>query len=236
VNNAVKFTPEKGRIAIRSFNQGGQFVFAISDTGIGIEPGRQGRIFEAFDQGERSITRKFGGLGLGLTISKTLLDLHGGTISMESAGKDRGTTFQVFLDPLRAPLVDANEEPNAEVTISKSLRLLFVDDHSDTRRVLSRLLSKCGHEVATADSAQGALKLLASDRFDALISDIGLPDGNGFDLVREAKRRQPLKAVALSGFGREEDIQRSLAAGFDYHLTKPVDFNDLRSLLQKIAS
>jgi PAS domain S-box-containing protein len=235
LNNAVKFTPKGGDIAIRSSNDGGQFVFEISDTGIGIEPERQSRIFEAFHQGERSITRRFGGLGLGLTISKTLLDLHGGTITVHSQGKDRGTTFRVFLDLLREPLVAPADEAGRDVTTSRSLRLLLVDDHSDTRAVLSRLLTRFGHQMTTSDSAQGALKLLESDRFDVLISDIGLPDGNGYDLVREAKRRQSLKAVALSGFGTEADVRRSLEAGFDYHVTKPVDINGLRSLLQKLT-
>jgi CheY-like chemotaxis protein len=174
-------------------------------------------------------------LGLGLTISKTLLDLHGGTISVQSEGKNRGTTFRVFLDLLREPLVASTDGADDDVTPSRSLHLLLVDDHGDTRHVLSRLLTKCGHEVATTDSEQGALKLLESGRFDALISDIGLPDGDGYNLVREAKRRQPLRAIALSGFGTEEDVRRSFEAGFDYHLTKPVDLNGLRSLLQKIA-
>jgi PAS domain S-box-containing protein len=235
LNNAVKFTPKNGRITIRSSNEGKQFVFEITDTGIGIEAERQGRIFEAFDQGERSITRQFGGLGLGLTISKTLLDLHGGTIKVQSEGKNRGTTFRVFLDLLREPVVASTDKADGEVKISRSLHLLLVDDHTDTRRVLSRLLTKCGHEVATADSAQSALKLLESGQFDVLISDIGLPDGDGYGLVREAKRRQPLRAVALSGFGTEEDVRRSLEAGFDYHLTKPVDLNGLQSVLQKIT-
>jgi PAS domain S-box-containing protein len=234
LNNAVKFTPKNGRITIRSSNEGKQFVFEISDTGIGIEAERQSRIFEAFDQGERSITRKFGGLGLGLTISKTLLDLHGGTIKVQSEGKNRGTTFRVFLDLLRQPVVASTNKVEGEVKTSRSLHLLLVDDHADTRHVLSRLLTKCGHEVATADSAQSALKLLEGGRFDALISDIGLPDGDGYGLVREAKRKSPLKTVALSGFGTEEDVRRSLEAGFDYHLTKPVDLNGLQSVLQKI--
>ena len=235
LNNAVKFTPKRGRITICSSNEGGQFVFDISDTGIGIEAERQSRIFEAFDQGELSITRQFGGLGLGLTISKTLLDLHGGSITVQSEGKNRGTTFRVFLDLLREPLVVSTDGADGDTTDTRSLHLLLVDDHTDTRLVLSRLLSKCGYEVASTDSEQGALKLLESGRFDALISDIGLPDGDGYDLVREAKRRQPLRAIALSGYGTEEDVRRSLEAGFDYHLTKPVDLNGLRSLLQKIA-
>ena len=235
LNNAVKFTPKSGRIAIRSSNERGQFVFEITDTGIGIEPERQSRIFEAFDQGARSITRKFGGLGLGLTISKTLLDLHGGTITIHSEGRNRGTTFRVFLDLLREPVVASTDEAAGDAPPWRSLRLLLVDDHSDTRGVLSRLLSKCGHKIVTADSAQGALKLLENEQFDVLISDIGLPDDDGYDLVRQAKQRQPLKAVALSGFGTEEDVGRSLEAGFEYHVTKPVDFDALCSLLQEIT-
>ena len=236
LNNAVKFTPKRGRITIRSSNDEGRFVFEIADTGIGIEPERQGRIFEAFDQGERSITREFGGLGLGLTISKTLLDLHGGTISVQSDGKNRGTSFKVMLDLLHGPLIASTDAVAGAVTEFKSLRVLIVDDHADTRHILARLLGKCGHEVSTVESMQGALKLLDAERFDALISDIGLPDGNGHELVREAKQRQPLKGIALSGFGMEADVRRAIAAGFDYHLTKPVDFQNLRSLLQKIAS
>ena len=236
LNNAVKFTPIGGRLTIRSSNKGKQFVFEITDTGIGIEPERQGHIFEAFDQGERAITRQFGGLGLGLTISKTLLDLHGGKISVQSEGKNRGATFRVFLDVLREPSVVSTDTTNRDTTVTRNLHLLLVDDHTDTRHVLARLLSKCGHKVATSDSAQGALKLLEGGQFDALISDIGLPDGSGYDLVREAKRRQPLRTVALSGFGTEEDIRRSSEAGFDYHLTKPIDFPDLQLLLKKISS
>ena len=232
----MKFTPNEGRITIRSSNNGKQFVFEVADTGIGIEPERQDQIFEAFDQGERSITREFGGLGLGLTISKTLLDLHGGKISVQSEGKNRGTTFRVSLDALDGSSVRSATTVHGGATVLRSLHLLLVDDHADTRDVLSRLLTKCGHEVATADSMQGALRFLAEGRFDALISDIGLPDGSGYDLVREAKRMQPVKSVALSGFGTEEDVRRSSEAGFDYHVTKPIDFPGLQSLLQKIAS
>jgi CheY-like chemotaxis protein len=112
----------------------------------------------------------------------------------------------------------------------------LIDDDADTRLVLSRLLSKCGHEVVPAESVQAALKFLQGEHFDALVSDIGLPDGSGYELVREAKRKQSLKGIALSGFGAEEDVRRSMEAGFDYHLTKPVNFQNLRSLLQQIAS
>jgi CheY-like chemotaxis protein len=113
------------------------------------------------------------------------------------------------------------------------LRLLLVDDHADTRAVLSRLLAKSGHEVVTADSADKALKILDGGRFDALISDIGLPDCSGYELVREAKRRQPLKGIALSGLGMDDDVLRSMEAGFDCHLTKPINFQELKSVLEK---
>jgi PAS domain S-box-containing protein len=235
LNNAVKFTPPGGRITVRTSNDGGRFAFEISDTGVGIEPEHQARIFNAFEQGEVSIIRQFGGLGLGLTISQTLLKLHGGTISVRSDGKNRGATFTVTLEVLREPGVAAPKATGGEVESERSLRLLLVDDHADTRRILSRLLSKCGHEVSTADCGESALKLMETERFEAIISDIGLPDTSGYELVREAKRRQPVRGIALSGFGMEEDVRRSLEAGFDYHLTKPVEFHELRSLLQKIT-
>ena len=150
LNNAVKFTPPRGRIAIRTSNDGGRFLFEITDTGVGIEPGHQARIFNAFEQGEVSVIRQFGGLGLGLTIAQTLVKLHGGAISVESEGKDRGASFRVTLDVLPEPVVAATQAANGDFTITRSLRLLLVDDHADTRHILSRLLGKCGHEVSTA--------------------------------------------------------------------------------------
>jgi CheY-like chemotaxis protein len=236
MNNAVKFTPQNGHISIRSFITRDHFVFEITDTGIGIEPERQASIFEPFHQGERSITRRFGGLGLGLTISKTLLDLHGGTIMVESAGKNQGATFRVFLDLLSEPVTATVQGTNGDVALSKQLRLLLVDDHTDTRALLSRLLIKNGHDVVTADSAQKALEILDKRQFDVLISDIGLPDTSGYELIREAKRQWPLKGIALSGLGMDEDVRRSIEAGFDHHLTKPINFQELQSVLGKIVS
>ena len=236
LTNAVKFTPKAGRITTRSANEEGRFAFEITDTGIGIEAAQQDRIFKAFEQGERNITRQFGGLGLGLTISKTLVDLHGGAISVQSRGKNLGATFRVMLDVVAAPVATSTTSSNGDVGTEKSLNILIVDDDADTRRILSRLLSKCGYEVAAVDCVQGALKLLEKDRFDTLISDISLPDSSGYELVREVKQRQWVTSIALSGFGAEEDVRRSIEAGFDYHLTKPLNFQDLRSLLRKIAS
>jgi PAS domain S-box-containing protein len=236
MTNAVKFTPKAGRITTRSWNEEGRFGFEITDTGIGIEAEQQDRIFKAFEQGERSITRQFGGLGLGLTISKTLVDLHGGTLSVQSQGKNLGAKFRVMLDVVAAPVATSTTSSNGDVGTERSLNILVVDDDADTRRILSRLLSKCGYEVAAVDCVQGALKLLEKDHFDTLISDISLPDSSGYELVREVKQRQWVTSIALSGFGTEEDVRRTVEAGFDHHLTKPVNFQDLRSLLRKIAS
>jgi signal transduction histidine kinase len=236
ITNAVKFSAKGGRITVRSFNEEKQLAIEVIDTGIGIDPSEQERLFQAFEQGERVAGRQFGGLGLGLTISKRLLDLHGGTISVQSEGRDHGTSFKVTLAAVAAPAAQPVERaPGSTAPNLKQLDLLLVDDHEQTLRVLSRLLRKRGHKVATADSVQAALNLLEGERFDALISDIGLPDGTGCDVMRAAKKRQALRGIALSGFGMEEDIRRSKEAGFDHHLTKPVDFHDLEAFLVGIA-
>lgn len=234
ISNALKFTARGGRVTVKSWNDLGRFVVEISDTGVGIDPEQQSRIFKAFEQGERSITRQFGGLGLGLTITKTLLDLHGGTIAVQSQGKDLGATFTVSL--AIAENAAAVLEPAATAHArSAGLQLLLVDDHADTLHVIGRLLRKRGHRVSTADCVQAALKLLSAEQFDALISDIGLPDGNGCDLMREARQQHELRGVAISGFGMDEDVRRSMEAGFERHLTKPVDFGELEKFLGDVA-
>ncbi len=129
-----------------------------------------------------------------------------------------------------------DERTRASYNSGKSLRILVVEDHSDTLQALSRLLSRFGHEISVADTAQNALNIIDSKEFDVVLCDIALPDGNGYDVVSEAKRKRPVKAVALTGFGATEDIQRGKQAGFDFHLTKPVDFHELRSVLGQIAA
>ena len=237
VRNAVKFTPPRGHVSIDSCNdEQGRFQLEVSDTGIGIEPEQQSRIFRAFEQESHSITREFGGLGLGLTISKSLLDLHDGTITVKSAGKNSGASFCITLDTLHEHEI-ANEQPATKSSAAtKPLRILLVEDHADTRRTLSRLLTRLGHKVSSTDLVESALKLLDSKRFDTVLSDIGLPDRSGYELISLAKQRHRVKGIALSGFGMEQDVQRSLAAGFDYHLTKPVDFQRLRALLSGMAN
>ena len=237
INNAVKFTSPGGKIEIRTRNDSrGGFHFEITDNGIGIEPDRQALLFTPFEQGDPSVTREFGGLGLGLAISKYLVDLHHGAIEVQSRGRSFGATFTVKLDavPKSAEKIAMGSEGEQKPT--KSLRILLVEDHGDTRTTLSRLLSHFGHQISVADNRQTALEMVHSQRFDVVLSDIGLPDGSGYDVISEAKRQQPIKAVALTGFGTDEDVRRGKEAGFDFHLVKPIDFHELRTVLNQVAA
>jgi len=234
INNAVKFTPHGGRIAIRTSNdKGGSFHFEITDTGIGIEPQRLASLFQPFEQADPSVTRQFGGLGLGLAISKRLVDLHHGKIEAESRGRSFGATFKVRLDTL--PQEDAAIRLNHRNggKTSRPLRILLVEDHQDTRHTLSRLLTHFGHNVVTADNVEGAMDIMSSNNIDVVLCDIGLPDGSGFEVAAQARAKGHIKAIALTGFGTEQDIQRSKDAGFDFHLVKPINFQELQSVLEQ---
>ena len=236
INNAVKFTPQGGEIAIRTFNdKAGRFHFEITDTGIGIEPQRLPSLFQPFEQADRSVTRQFGGLGLGLAISKRLVDLHHGKIEVESRGRSFGATFKVTLDTLPAEALERGLNNRAAGKTFKPLRILLVEDHQDTRRTLSRLLTHFGHKVITADNVRSAMQIVDLDAINVLLCDIGLPDGSGFDVVSRTRAKRPIKAIALTGFGTEDDLRRSKEAGFDFHLVKPVNFQELQNVLDQIA-
>jgi PAS domain S-box-containing protein len=236
INNAVKFTPPGGRIDIHTCNgERGRFQFEITDNGIGIEVERQGALFTPFEQADPSIRRQFGGLGLGLAISKHLVDLHGGAIEVQSRGRSFGSTFKVTLDAIANRTEKSRVDSQATQKSAKPLRILLVEDHGDTRHTLSRLLTHFGHRISVADNTQSALEIMASEKFDVLLCDIGLPDGTGYEVIAQAKQKRPVKAVAITGFCTEEDIRRGKEAGFDFHLVKPVDFHELRSVLDKVA-
>jgi CheY-like chemotaxis protein len=173
---------------------------------------------------------------LGLAISKHLIDLHGGAIAVESRGRSYGATFKVTLDAVPNPAEKKRVGSQGLRKPAKSLRILLVEDHSDTRRTLSRLLTHFGHQISVADNTQSALKIMGSQEFDVVLSDIGLPDGSGYDVISEAKRKQQVKAVAITGFGTDEDIRRGKDAGFDFHLVKPIDFHELRSVLDEVGA
>jgi CheY-like chemotaxis protein/anti-sigma regulatory factor (Ser/Thr protein kinase) len=231
IRNAVKFSPVRGEISIRTSNPGNTLHVEISDNGVGFEPARQEKIFQAFEQGGRHITRQFGGLGLGLAITKSVIEAHGGSIWAESAGVGKGARF-MFEVPIkktsgsRPPMqVKTFEEPK------RLLRILLVEDHKDTRATMERWLRRSKHEVTSAESATQALKAADAGIFDLVISDLGLPDQSGLELMQELQKRHGLRGIAVSGYGMEEDVTKSRDAGFVHHLTKPVSLEKLSSLL-----
>jgi len=248
VRNAVKFTPQGGEVVVRCFRelggeggQGDRLVVEVADRGIGIDPEFLPRVFAAFEQGgERGFERQ-GGLGLGLAISKTIVDLHAGRLSVTSGGRGQGATFRVELPgavPAPAPAsAHAPAEPSAP---SGPARILLVEDHPDSAEVLAHLLQTAGYEVEVARSVAEALAV-PPEWIDLLVSDLGLPDGSGLDLLGEMLRRRPvkaplkaLKAIALSGYGMESDLRRSREAGFRAHVTKPVDFAGLTGVIRRV--
>ncbi len=239
VKNAVKFTPPRGRIEIRTWNPTEEsFAAQITDNGIGIDQDVLPRIFTAFEQGRSAITRQFGGLGLGLAISKALVEQHKGSLSATSQGRGRGASFTVTMPVTREqPAPVAFPAPRLVSTpTGRPIRVLLVEDHADTARVMTKLLQGCDYDVSWAASVAEALTVAAAARFDVLVSDIGLPDGTGHDLVRELRSRHPILGIALSGFGMEHDIQRSKDAGFEEHLTKPLNFQALIDTIERLTA
>ncbi len=263
LQNAAKFTPQGGNITIRIANEFADpptnvsghgdsapprpfLVISISDTGIGIEPDVLPRIFDAFEQGERARTRRFGGLGLGLAICRAIVSLHGGVLSAASGGRDQGATFSVRLQtaPALAALPPPTTDPRTipVPNAPRSLRILLVEDHPDTAAQLQRLLTRSGHQVTCAGSvATGEIEAAAGAhnpqrQYDLVISDLGLPDGSGHDLMRALSQRYHLPGIALSGYGMETDVQESRQAGFSRHLTKPVDWNDLKVAIREVTA
>jgi PAS domain S-box-containing protein len=237
IKNASKFTPQDGHLDLSTRNNDvHQIVIEITDDGIGIDPGLIPRIFDAFEQGGRVVTSKYGGLGLGLTISKRVIDLHRGSISAQSAGAGQGATFVVTLNAMETSLL---EGPvlflESEPALARHTRILFVEDHKDTARVLGRILENAGYEVSHAGNLANARELAAARRFDLVISDLGLPDGSGLDLMRHLRETQGLTGIALSGFGSDEDVAASTTAGFAEHVTKPVDWERLKGAIERLT-
>jgi signal transduction histidine kinase len=238
VKNAIKFTPEGGRITVRSDNDNrGWLILHVEDTGIGIEPSIMPTIFDAFEQGGWGINRKFGGLGLGLAISRSLVEMHGGRLTAESAGRNRGATFTLALvvteqqeagDPATRPGESAGER--------KCGMILVVEDHADTATVMKLLLERKGYRVQIASGMIEALQWAANNSFNLLICDIGLPDGSGLELMQTLRMRGDIKGIALSGFGMEEDVRNSIEAGFAEHLTKPVSYHRLRESIERLLN
>jgi signal transduction histidine kinase/CheY-like chemotaxis protein len=240
LKNAVKFTSQGGLIELSTRNdERGSVQIAVRDSGLGISTEAMARLFRPFEQGSDEIVKRYGGLGLGLTIARSLLNAHGGEITAQSAGLGSGATFTITLPGIQT---QAQAEPIVPATPAKPatgrcFRMLLVEDHADTARVLARLLSGNGHEVKVAGSVRQAIEAFNGGSFDFLVSDLGLPDGSGVDLIRQIRQqlRLVIPAIALSGFGMEDDIARCKEAGFDDHVTKPVNLQKLEATIQRVG-
>jgi PAS domain S-box-containing protein len=239
LKNATKFTPHGGSIEIKSTNSpDGRLLIAFADSGAGMTPETIARIFRPFEQGSSEIVRRYGGLGLGLAISKAFVEAQNGTIEAASPGPGQGSTFTLCLPSSHASTQTPCASPDSPGRVDghRQLEILLVEDHDDTSRVLGRLLEGLGHRVRIADSVAAAVAA-AKQPYDLLLSDLGLPDGSGIDLIQKLRQSGDLKgpAVALTGFGMEEDLAKSHEAGFIEHLTKPINFQRLQMVVQKIA-
>lgn len=243
IRNAVKYTDSGGAILISLSNSlGGWLCIKVKDPGCGISPELLPGIFEAFRQGAHTT----GGLGLGLAISRSLVELHGGTIEAHSDGINKGATFTLYLPCSTAGqgelVADAQTPslPAKPATPAKPERLtaslLLVEDHADSRATLARLLKRRGYAVETAEDVKSALEATRKTKFDVILSDIGLPDGTGHDFLTQVPLEERRRAIALSGFGMEEDLVRSAVSGFARHLTKPVDLAELDTTIQFLLS
>jgi PAS domain S-box-containing protein len=238
IKNAVKFTPARGELRISTRNDAGHnIIIDFTDTGIGITSELQPRIFEAFEQGGKGVTNRYGGLGLGLAISKRVIDLHGGKISVHSEGQGKGATFTIKLKAMETSLLEGPTYPlDYDGTGMPSADILLVEDHEDTARALRRMLENAGYQVGYASTLASARDLAAKRRFQLVISDLGLPDGSGLDLMNQLRHSGQVNGIALSGFGSEGDVAAAKAAGFTAHFTKPVDWERLRYTIRRLLN
>ena len=253
LSNAVKFTPKEGRVQVRLERVNSHIEIVISDTGKGIEAEFLPYVFDRFRQSDGSMTRRHGGLGLGLAIVRQLVELHGGTVNVTSAGENQGSTFTVFLPllPVRSeptgdePRVHPARNDNAEFTEKHGrellgLCILLVEDEADSRDLLSVVLTSSGAEVATANSAAEALEKLKREKFDVIISDIGMPEEDGFSLISKIrslqnKQNSNTPAIALTAYARAEDRIKALRCGFQLHIAKPVESTELIAAVANLA-
>ena len=246
LDNAVKFTPEGGQVWValkREPKASGDVIIEITDTGVGIEPEFLPQVFDRFTQAHRGINRSFGGLGLGLAIARSMVELHGGKIIAYSEGKGRGSRFTVRLPDKSDDLVRSGEAAKLSLAEKEEveqleLDVLLIEDMPDALTMMEMWLKSAGCEVRTATEASSATKLAAECRPDLIISDIGLPEIDGYEMMRTIRRIPGLEgipAIALSGYAREEDESLALDAGYDSHLAKPVEMCRLLSLIKKLT-
>lgn len=235
IGNAVKFSSRGDRILIgTSTPSSGEAQIIVSDTGAGMSQATLDGLFERFHQGSDALDTKTGGLGLGLYIARALAEVHRGSLQAASGGPGKGSTFTLTLPTVAASGHTAPSiAPETAPVFSK--HILLLEDHADTAQVLSQVMRGMGHSVETCDTVAGALKMIELQKFDLILSDLGLPDASGIDFIRKVRETLQIPAVALTGYGMSEDIKKCLAAGFDDHLTKPIDFQRLQKTLQAVT-
>ena len=239
LTNAAKYTESGGHIWVTAGQEGSAFVIKVRDDGVGVPPGKLPQMFELFAQGDRSLARSEGGLGIGLTLARTLTEMHGGSLTASSEGVGRGSEFVVRLPAAAGPakMVPKTEAPPP--VAKKPARVLVVDDNADTARGMALLLKFYGHDVQTANDGRAAINLAQVYRPDIVLLDIGLPGMDGYQVAARLRQEEALKGsviIAVSGYGQEEDRRRSREAGFDHHMVKPVDHNALLRLLAQSAT
>ncbi len=239
LNNAVKFTPTGGRIDIGLGTENGEAVLVVKDTGQGIDPSFLPHVFEMFRQADGSNRRRHGGLGIGLALVRQLVQLHGGMISAESDGPNKGSSFTIRLPLIRETSPRAVAASTAvELNLLSGLNFLIVDDSEDTIAMLEELLTISGANVTSATNGADALRLAHENTFDIVLSDISMPEMDGFEFLNKLRQidgRQQVPVIAITGFGRSGDIERARAAGFYSHLTKPLNLQALAEVLRQLA-
>jgi PAS domain S-box-containing protein len=245
INNAIKYTPPGGEIVVELKRSNDDAHIVVRDSGIGIAPEHLSRIFERFEQGDSSSRRNYGGLGLGLAIARHLTELHGGAIKAESEGEGSGSTFTVSL-PLDThmskqsiPSQNHTVRIDSDATLLVQKRILIVEDDADSLEMLRLVLENYGAVVIPVDHSRKAVEELGRSKFDLMISDLGLPEMDGFDLIHEVRNSlglvpSMLPAIALSGYVAEDDRHRSLSSGFQLHLQKPLDISTIAITIKSL--
>jgi signal transduction histidine kinase/DNA-binding response OmpR family regulator len=241
LSNALKFTPKRGRVHVGLVQAGTAAQITVRDSGVGIQPAFLPYVFDRFRQGETSYSRTFGGLGLGLAIVRQLVQLHGGTVKAESAGKELGSTFTVTLPSLTATLDSASSDPQVTAAHAlEGLRVLVIENEPDSRDLFTLLLQESGAYVTAAASAGEALALLDTRTVDVIVADIGLPNQDGYAFIRQVRAGEGdgphhVPALALTACARTEDRGRVLASGYQMHVAKPVEPDQLIAAVASLA-
>jgi CheY-like chemotaxis protein/anti-sigma regulatory factor (Ser/Thr protein kinase) len=234
LNNAAKYTPERGDIRLEAQDADGQVRITVTDNGAGIPAQMLPHVFDMFTQGEDTLARAQGGLGIGLTLVRQLALLHGGDVVAHSDGPGRGSSFCVTLPTLRSEQDEAQAAPSAHASAEQPLRVLVADDNVDAANTLTMLLELMGHECTAVHDGAAAVEAFQRVRPDVVLLDIGMPRMDGYQVARELRRLQGgqrPRIVALTGWGAAADRQRTKDAGFDLHLTKPVEYGALQAAL-----